>query len=193
MQISELFVSLQGEGFFTGTPAAFIRLAGCNLKCPFCDTNFQHTQTLSEQDITRWAVQTGMTHIVITGGEPTLQLTASLLQQLHHEGLFIQIETNGTRPLPPDCQADWVTCSPKSPYTNEPIRLTHIDELKVIFTSKDDPDNYNHLAASVRCLQPCDTGDERRNEQLRQQAISYCLHHPQWRLSLQTHKLLGLQ
>lgn len=193
MQISELFVSLQGEGYFTGTPAAFIRLAGCNLRCPFCDTDFRATQTLGEQEVAAWAVQTGMRHVVITGGEPTLQLTATLTRLLHEVGLFIQIETNGTRALPPDCEVDWVTCSPKTAYSPEPIRLEHIDELKVVFTGHDEPANYDYLTASVRSLQPCDTGNAQRNEELRQQAIAYCLSHPQWRLSLQTHKLLGVR
>lgn len=93
MRINEIFYSLQGEGFFTGTPAVFIRFSGCNLKCPFCDTNHQHGQEMSEDEIAGEAAKYSAKHVVITGGEPSLQLTASLIDKLHECGKFVAIET----------------------------------------------------------------------------------------------------
>ena len=194
MQISECFVSLQGEGWFTGTPAAFIRLAGCNLQCPFCDTDFHSRQTLSEEEVARWVAQTGMHHVVLTGGEPALQLSPTLIELLHEAGLFVQIETNGTVPLPEEWGIDWITCSPKFGYVAEaPLRLSRMDELKVVFTPGMDLSPYDNIPAQVRFLQPCDMGDPARNDLILRETVNYCLAHPAWRLSLQTHKILGIR
>lgn len=189
MRVSELFTSLQGEGHWVGTPAAFIRLAGCNRACPFCDTDFSARSELSEQQLADWAGGTGMGHAVVTGGEPALQLTPSLVARLHERGLRVQVETNGTIDLPRAWGIDWVTCSPKTPTP----RLRHIDELKVVFASPDDMAPWEQSTITHRFVQPCDTGDPATNERILRNAIDYCLKHPQWRLSLQTHKLIGIR
>ena len=126
MRVNEFFVSLQGEGHFTGTPAFFLRLSGCNLQCSFCDTSHQSYKEMSEDEIVEEASHHAPRHIVITGGEPALQLTPSLIDKLHEAGFFIQVETNGTLLLPQGI--DWVTCSPKG----SPV-LNNVDELKVLY------------------------------------------------------------
>ena len=126
MKVNETFLSLQGEGYFTGTAAFFLRLSGCNLRCPFCDTQHQSYTEMSEDEIVAEASRHKPRHIVITGGEPALQLTESLVDKLHAAGFFIQVETNGTLPLPEGI--DWVTCSPKGDFPQFPV-----DELKVLF------------------------------------------------------------
>ena len=130
------------------------------------------------------------THVVITGGEPALQLTPSLVSKLHSAGKYVQIETNGTVRLPDGCCVDWVTCSPKY----RPVELAHIDELKVVFTSSEqDMAQYDGYLAAVYCLQPCDVGDPKANARILGEAIDYCLAHPKWRLSLQTHKMINVR
>lgn len=200
MLVNEIFYSLQGEGYHSGTPAVFVRLSGCNLCCPFCDTQHAHGTEMSEEAIVA-AVHN--LHpptsdlrpplVVVTGGEPALQLTASLVEVLHAVGERVAVETNGTLPLPGN--VDWVTLSPKSLWLGEeaaPV-LTRADELKVLFDGGHDPAAYDHIDATHRFLQPMDTGDAARNAALMRQAADYCLRHPQWRLSLQIHKILDIK
>ena len=127
LKINEIFYSIQGEGHYTGTPAVFVRFAGCNLNCWFCDTEFHSFTEMSEDEIVAEASQYPSRYMVITGGEPTLQLTASLTSKLHAIGFYIMLETNGTQPLPEGCIVDWITCSPKhpSPITQHPTPNTH--------------------------------------------------------------------
>ena len=199
MKINETFVSLQGEGHFTGTPAFFLRLSGCNLQCPFCDTQHQTFIEMSEDEIVQEASREKPRHIVITGGEPALQLTQSLVDKLHEAGFFIQVETNGTLPLPQGI--DWVTCSPKSltPALSKGEGVQTIDELKVLFMGdgSDPEEMVSPLlgeGTGVRLfLQPLDTGDEMRNRIILRDTIAYILQHPKWSLSLQTHKMLGIK
>ena len=195
MLVNEIFYSLQGEGYHSGTPAVFVRLSGCNLRCPFCDTQHGHGTEMSEQEIAvavrQLAPHTSL--VVLTGGEPSLQLTPSLVELFHHEGRKVAVETNGTLPLPGN--VDWVTLSPKSLWLGEeaaPV-LTRVDELKVLFDGGHDPAAYDHIDAAHRFLQPMDTGDPARNAALMRQAADYCLGHPQWRLSLQIHKILDIK
>ncbi len=188
MKINEIFYSLQGEGHYTGTPAVFVRFAGCNLKCSFCDTDFTSFTEMTEDDIVRETGQYPANHIVITGGEPTLQITASLVSKLHEAGKYVQIETNGTNVLPEGCNIDWVTCSPKY----KAVRLQHIDELKVVFEGQD-MSQYDGLTASEYRLQPCDTQDEGKNKEILRQTIDFILKNPKWKLSLQTHKILNVR
>lgn len=141
---------------------------------------------ISMQEVAKYPAS----HVVITGGEPVLQLTASFVNRLHSAGKYVQIETNGTAPLPAGCSVDWVTCSPKY----RPVKLEHIDELKVVFTSSgQDMSRYDRYSAAVYCLQPCDVGDRKANARILKEAISYCMAHPKWRLSLQTHKLINVR
>lgn len=187
-KVNEIFYSLQGEGHFTGTPAVFVRLSGCNLKCSFCDTDFRAFTEMSEQDIVNEVCKYPATHVVITGGEPSLQLTSSLVTLLHDAGKYVQIETNGTICLPEGCNIDWITCSPKY----KEVKLSHIDELKVVYEGQD-MSQYNSLEAKEYRLQPCDTQDENKNSEILKQTIDFLLKNPKWKLSLQTHKILNVR
>ena len=192
MKVNETFLSLQGEGYFTGTAAFFLRLSGCNLRCPFCDTQHQSYTEMSEDEIVAEASRHKPRHIVITGGEPALQLTESLVDKLHAAGFFIQVETNGTLPLPEGI--DWVTCSPKGDFPQFPV-----DELKVLFMGDvTDPEAIispllGKESGVKLYLQPLDTGDEKQNRAILRSCINYVLQHPWWSLSLQTHKIIGIK
>lgn len=188
LKINEIFYSLQGEGHFTGTPAVFLRMSGCNMRCPFCDTQHEEYLEMSEEDIVLAVSKFPARHIVITGGEPTIQLTASLCTKLHQAGFFIQIETNGTLPLSPEAQIDWITCSPKG----TDIRLTGINELKVLFPTPH-LSLYENIPAQEYRLQPIDTGDSITSQENLQHTINHILQHPKWQLSLQTHKIINIQ
>ena len=201
MKVNEIFYSLQGEGHYTGTPAVFVRFAGCNLRCWFCDTDFVKGVEMSEDEIVEAVLQYPTRYVVITGGEPTLQITASLCDNLHAHGLYLMMETNGTRPLPEGCQVDWITCSPKLIDVEEgkrkiaTIRLRHIDELKVVFEDSPMQDMalYEQIPATEYRLQPCDTQDPLSNQAILNKTIKYILQHPKWKLSLQTHKILNVR
>ena len=192
MKVNETFLSLQGEGYFTGTAAFFLRLSGCNLRCPFCDTQHQSYTEMSEDEIVVEASRHKPRHIVITGGEPALQLTESLVDKLHEAGFFIQVETNGTLPLPEGI--DWVTCSPKGDFPQFPV-----DELKVLFMGDvTDPEAIispllGKESGVKLYLQPLDTGNEKQNRAILRSCINYVLQHPWWSLSLQTHKIIGIK
>lgn len=199
MRVNEIFYSLQGEGYHAGRPAVFVRFSGCNLQCPFCDTQHEAGTEMSEQEIVA-AAKLLTPHssllpplLVITGGEPALQLTATLVALLHQAGFRVAVETNGTLPLPPN--VDWVTLSPKSLWLGPdaaPV-LQEADELKVLFDGQHAPSAYDYIEAAHRFLQPMDTGDADHNDAIIRQAVDYCLEHPQWRLSLQIHKILDIK
>lgn len=195
MRVNETFLSLQGEGYFTGTPAFFLRFSGCNLKCSFCDTNHQPFKEMGEDEIVEEASRHKPRHIVITGGEPALQLTTSLVEKLHEAGFFIQVETNGTLPLPEGI--DWVTVSPKTEILSS--LKEKIDELKVLYTGDFQPSVSHILRESdgqrlpKLYLQPLDTGNEIQNRIILRDTMAYIMEHPEWSLSLQTHKLLGIK
>lgn len=127
LPVNEIFYSLQGEGRFTGTPATFIRLAGCNLSCPFCDTDHRRATPTAIDDIVRAALRNPSRHVIVTGGEPSIHDIAPLVDMLHAHGFFVQVETNGTNPLPDTI--DFITCSPK----DSPVKLSRIDEVKLLF------------------------------------------------------------
>jgi len=185
--VSEIFYSIQGEGYHAGTPACFIRLAGCNLGCPWCDTEHTLNQHLSAHDIIkhlfRITPSRGPYHVVITGGEPTIHNLTPLVKGLNAVGCYIQLETNGTNPevIPPEI--DWITCSPKSGVEYEYVKA---NELKVVLDAEAEPRALMALASTNHLfIQPC-------SEDFKP-AIQYVKEHPQWRLSLQTHKLLGIE
>ena len=198
MRVNEIFYSLQGEGFFTGTPSVFVRLSGCNLKCPFCDTQHETYEEMPEEGIVAAVSAYPARHVVVTGGEPSLQLTASLVEKLHAAGRFVAVETNGTHRLPDN--VDWITLSPKDAFLSAPSAshkasqpvLARADELKFVFDGVHLP-AYDGIEVTHRFLQPCDTGDSARNRLLLKQTINFCLDHPEWRLSLQTHKICDIQ
>ena len=110
-KINEIFYSLQGEGFHTGTPALFIRFSGCNLKCSFCDTKHEEGEWMSDEDIVAKAKECPAKMVVLTGGEPSLWIDEAFVEKLHQAGKYVCIETNGTHPIPDS--VDWITCSPK--------------------------------------------------------------------------------
>lgn len=191
-RINEIFYSLQGEGRHTGRAAVFIRMSGCNMRCPFCDTDFQSYREMSAEDIVA-AIQPWKScgFIVLTGGEPTLQVDAPLVQALKAEGFYLAMETNGTGFVADG--VDWVTYSPKDSFVEyAPKRLVqHVNEVKVIFDGVHDPSPYASIDA-LHYLQPCDTGDEVRNQEIVAQCVAYIKQHPQWQLSLQTQKLIKI-
>ncbi len=193
MRVNEIFFTLQGEGYYSGTPAVFVRLSGCNLRCPFCDTQHEAGVEMSEEEIVdRVGEWSWCRHVVITGGEPSLQLTASLVDALHAAGHYVAVETNGTRTLPPN--VDWVTLSPKDLFLGPqaaPI-LTRADELKVVYDGEHEPQQYSGITVQHRFLQPCDTGDPSRNALITAATVEYIKSHTQWRLSLQTHKIINI-
>lgn len=192
-RVNELFYSLQGEGFYTGTPSVFVRLSGCNLRCAFCDTDHEAGRLMTAAEIADAVAAYPARHVVVTGGEPSLQLTSELVNALHAEGKYVAVETNGTHPLPPE--VDWVTLSPKDSFVGAEgsIVLKRCDELKVVFDEQGLSHTYDDLEATHRFVQPCDTGDSERNARVLRAAIAWCLAHPVWRLSLQTHKLIGVR
>lgn len=190
-RVNEIFYSLQGEGYFTGTPAVFLRFSGCNLKCGFCDTRHEEYVVMNPTDIIDRIKGYPTRHIVITGGEPSLQLDQFLVDLLHDEGYFIQIETNGTHILPEGI--DWVTCSPKSGMNDEAdLRIRHVDELKVVYEGQDVESIANSIPAMHYFLQPC-SSDRYPGGSNTSETVEYILKNPHWRLSLQTHKLINIQ
>ena len=199
MRVNEIFYSLQGEGLNTGTPAVFVRLSGCNLQCPFCDTDHADGKEMTEGDIIEEVSRYKAPLVVVTGGEPALQLTESMVEMLHLLGKTVAVETNGTIELPEN--VDWITLSPKDMFLGEKAKpiLREADELKLVFTEnmcKDDVhivSTYAHINVKHRFLQPCDTGDPEKNKEIIQKTIEYCKEHPEWRLSLQTHKILNIR
>lgn len=193
-RVNEIFYSLQGEGHNTGRAAVFVRFAGCNLRCPFCDTDFSDYREMTADEIIRDISSFPARFVVLTGGEPSLQVTTQFIDQLHEAGFEVAIETNGTHPVPENI--DWVTVSPKSPMKEELIGLQP-DEIKVIFDGKTDPEDYlPSPQGGIRgglFLQPCDVGDSLKNKAIVEACVEYIKLHPQWRLSLQTHKLIGFK
>lgn len=195
MRINEIFYSLQGEGRWAGTPCVFIRFAGCNLKCPFCDTKHEEGAIYSLDNVMHEIGRHPTRHIVLTGGEPTLQITEELIQALKKSKYYIHVETNGTRENKALLLADWVTCSPKNEYCKHAdIASVPINELKVVYDENPDKiAQYDKYEADFYYLQPCDTGNEEQNKRNIQGAIDYCLAHPKWQLSLQTQKILNVR
>lgn len=192
-KVNEIFYSLQGEGRWTGRAAVFLRMSGCNLACPFCDTDFRHGELMSQQAIIERCKMIGgdCKFVVITGGEPTLQVDDCLINALHQEGYYVAMETNGTRPYP--SQVDWVTCSPKVSFTTHAdLHITHANELKLIYDDEHEVSDLG-VIADYKYLQPCDVGIPQRNALILAHCIDYIKQHPEWQLSLQTHKLLGIQ
>lgn len=193
MLVNEIFYSLQGEGYHSGTPAVFVRLSGCNLECPFCDTDHSACTAMDEAAVVEEVVKYPARWVVITGGEPSLQLTSSLVTLLHAKGRQVAVETNGTHPLP--TEVDWVTLSPKDQWLGPvaaPV-LRQVDELKLLYDGLHEPSTYSHIACTHgHFLQPMDTGNADHNATISQQATVYCLQHPEWRLSLQIHKILNI-
>lgn len=204
--VKEIFYTLQGEGARAGRAAVFCRFAGCNLwtgreedrsaaVCKFCDTQFVGTdgigggrfedaQALAEAVKRAWRGGANP-YVVCTGGEPLLQVDEALVDALHRVGFEIAIETNGTKEAP--AGIDWICVSPKA---GSELVLSAGDELKLIYPQEGaEPERYRALAFSHFYLQPMDSPSRAENTA---RAVEYCLEHPEWRLSLQLHKYLGI-
>ena len=193
MKVNEIFYSLQGEGYHSGTPAVFVRFSGCNLRCPFCDTQHEEGVEMSETEIVEAVKAYPASLVVVTGGEPAMQLTEGLVDALHAAGKYVSVETNGTLPLPKN--VDWITLSPKDIWVGPqaaPV-LSHADELKLLFDGRHEPSQYSHIAVAHRFLQPCDMGNDARNAEIMQATVDYIKKNPAWRLSLQIHKILKIR
>ncbi len=205
--VKEIFLTLQGEGGQAGRPAVFCRFAGCNLwsgrerdrdeaVCTFCDTDFvgldgegggRFATPASLADAVEAAWRGGGEHrlVVLTGGEPLLQADGPLLQALHARGFEVALETNGTIPAPQG--VDWICVSPKA---DAPLLQTRGQELKLVYPQPGvDPASFEGLDFERFLLQPMDGPERAANTRA---AIAYCLAHPRWRLSVQTHKYLGI-
>ena len=193
-RINEIFYSLQGEGFHSGTPAVFVRFSGCNLRCTFCDTQHQAGEMMSLQEVVNEVKKYPIAPLlVLTGGEPSLFIDEALVAELKQKtGKKIAIETNGTRPLPSNL--DWVTFSPKTAFDGgdlEPCVLTHCDELKVVYLGQDLA-QYDDIEAKYRFLQPCFVEDLELRKANMQACVEAVKRHPNWRLSLQIHRVLNI-
>ena len=212
--VKEIFYTLQGEGANAGRAAVFCRFSGCNLwtgresdrhraVCKFCDTDFvgvgpdggrfATAEELAARGADTWAGETGVAAgarplVVCTGGEPLLQLDETLVDAFHARGLEVAVETNGTQPAPTGI--DWICVSPKA---NAPLRLTRGDELKLVYPQAEpdaQPERFEALDFAHFFLQPLDGPDAAESTR---RAVAYCLAHPRWRLSLQTHKITGIR
>lgn len=206
--VKELFYTLQGEGAQTGRAAVFCRFAGCNLwsgreddradaVCTFCDTDFvgvdgpgggrfPSADALADAVLAAWPAGSGGTpYVVCTGGEPLLQLDSALVDALHQRGIAVAVETNGTQQ--PPAGLDWICVSPKA---DAPLVLTAGHELKLVYPQPAAmPERFEGLAFEHFYLQPMDGPSREANTRA---AVAYCLEHPRWKMSLQTHKLLGI-
>jgi 7-carboxy-7-deazaguanine synthase len=209
-KVKEIFYTLQGEGTHAGRAAVFCRFSSCNLWtgreedrhraiCQFCDTDFVGTDgigggkyetaaDLAAKVASTWDRVSGSrdrAFVVCTGGEPLLQLNEAAIEALHANGFHVAVETNGTQNAP--AGLDWICVSPKS---TAPLKLTSGDELKLVYPQADAmPELFEHLDFARFRLQPMDGPEREKNTRL---AVEYCMDHPQWQLSLQTHKYLGI-
>ncbi len=185
-RINEIFYSLQGEGHWTGTPMVFVRFSGCNLKCPFCDTDFEAYESMTMETVLSEAARVGGScrRVVLTGGEPSLQADEALVGAFHRRGYSVHIETNGTRELPEGI--DWITVSPKSDWQKSgKVILRKADELKLVYTGQD-VSIWEDYDARYHYLQPCSGKNTK-------EVVTFVLSHPIWNLSLQIHKMLDIR
>jgi len=206
--VKEIFLTLQGEGAQAGRVAVFCRFAGCNLWsgreedrasaiCTFCDTDFvgidgthgaryETADALADALAEEWGPSRERRFVVLTGGEPLLQVDAPLLEALHQRGFTVAVETNGTVEAPEGL--DWICVSPKA---STELKIRGGQELKLVYPQADaPPERFADLPFARFSLQPMDGPDIAANTQ---KAIAYCLAHPQWQLSLQTHKTIGIR
>ena len=206
-QIKEMYYTLQGEGARTGRPSVFCRFTGCNLwsgrekdrstaVCNFCDTDFVgvdgpgggkfiNALELSDAIEAFWPNEEPNKYVVFTGGEPGLQLDKNVIDHLHLKNFEVAVETNGTLDLPHNI--DWLTVSPKADST---LKIRTGNELKLVYPQENvSPNSFEDLDFEIFYLQPMDNGDKDKNTQ---KTIQYCLENPKWKLSLQTHKYMGI-
>ena len=206
-QIKEMYYTLQGEGARTGRPSVFCRFTGCNLwsgrekdrstaVCNFCDTDFVgvdgpgggkfiNALELSDAIEAFWPNEEPNKYVVFTGGEPGLQLDKNVIDHLHLKNFEVAVETNGTLDLP--LNIDWLTVSPKA---DSILKIRTGNELKLVYPQENvSPNSFEDIDFEIFYLQPMDNGDKDKNTQ---RTIQYCLENPKWKLSLQTHKYMGI-
>lgn len=191
LNVNEIFYSLQGEGGRTGQASVFIRLAKCNLTCSFCDTDFERGVKMTTDEVLREIRQYGCQWIIWTGGEPTLQLTDSIVAFFKEEGYLQAIETNGTRKVP--AGIDYITCSPKQNFEKIRALIPEVDELRFPIQKGDPLPDISILPKSTRYL----LSPIFDNNRIIPENVDYCISlvkdNPVWALSLQTHKLIGIR
>lgn len=202
--INEIFHSLQGEGRHTGVSSVFVRFSGCNLNCPFCDTDHFPGKLMSDEEILATIRNFSARWVVLTGGEPGLKIDRDFIDKIHQSGKKVAIETNGTSPLPDNI--DWVTCSPKIGISGtsgtgsdglpiDSVRITHADEIKVVDTGQD-LEKYFSLPCrteeTLMYLQPCYVEDPQQRRLNIERTVSRVLNDPRWTLSLQTHRFIDI-
>lgn len=194
-KVNEIFYSVQGEGRHAGEAAIFIRLSGCNLKCSFCDTQHNEGTMMTAEQIAKEVSKYDCALVVITGGEPTLQLDKALTDALHDAGKYLAMETNGTREI--DGEIDWVTISPKRPFCGNVARLAlrSCDELKVVYTNRETFESAPWLKfpSKLYYIQPCDTGNAEENARIIAEVVEYVKQNPEWKISLQTQKIINVR
>lgn len=200
--VNEIFYSLQGEGVHTGVPMVFVRFSGCNLTCPFCDTQHQSGVPMSDAGIVEEIMRHAQSRwIVLTGGEPSLHIDEPFIRYLKEAtGMKIAIETNGTHILPEGI--DWVTLSPKGglapelEFPEDKIAICHADEIKVVDVGQDLSPYFEFKCRkqhTIMCLQPCFVDDPDMYSANLSSTVARVESDPRWRLSLQTHRYLGIR
>lgn len=200
LRLAEIFYSLQGEGFHAGTPAVFIRMAGCNLSCAFCDTDFSLKERLTPDEVVARIAEYPARFVVLTGGEPTIQPEAvrALVQALHARGYYVTMETNGTST--DTLGVDWVTVSPKLSQGGD-WKLRTGDELKLVYEGQDlaffEDSAFTHYFLQPKEIRTAQFGKGERDEEATRaewaRTIDATLARPRWKLSFQLHKTLGLR
>lgn len=190
-KINEIFYSVQGEGLHAGRPAHFIRFSGCNLHCHFCDTKHEEGVMMTDEEILE-KINFGSNMVVLTGGEPTLFIDEQFIRKLNNLGKYVCIETNGTHELPKG--KFFVTLSPKFEFVSKAeLKIKRASELKVVWNGKNNMYRYSDIVAKHRFIQPCDTQDKEKNAQIMQEVVEYVKEHPEWRVSVQTQKILNVR
>lgn len=183
-KVNEIFCSVQGEGMHTGLPAVFLRMSGCNRRCPFCDTDHIAFTEMTIGQIIEAVSAFPPRHVIVTGGEPAMQIDRALVDALHNAGFVIHIETNGTLSLPEGI--DWVTLSPKDAPDASHYAVLSPDEVKIVYQEQDVEAYRKIFDCPNFLLQPCSCANI-------PETVAYVLSHPHWRLSLQAHKLIDVR
>lgn len=190
-KINEIFYSVQGEGLHAGRPAHFIRFSGCNLHCPFCDTKHEEGVMMTDEEILE-KINFGSNMVILTGGEPSLFIDEQFIRKLNNLGKYVCIETNGTHDLPKG--KFFVTLSPKFEFVSKAeLKVKRASELKVVWNGENNMYKYSDIVAKHRFIQPCDTQDKEKNAQIMQEVVEYVKEHPEWRVSVQTQKILNVR
>lgn len=190
-KINEIFYSVQGEGLHAGRPAHFIRFSGCNLHCPFCDTKHEEGVMMTDEEILE-KINFGSNMVILTGGEPSLFIDEQFIRKLNNLGKYVCIETNGTHELPKGKY--FITLSPKFEFVSKAeLKIKRASELKVVWNGENNMYKYSDIVAKHRFIQPCDTQDKEKNAQIMQEVVEYVKEHPEWRVSVQTQKILNVR